>query len=116
MMVEAFFNAARAGDFETLLALLDPDVVVHADRGAVAGGWNEVRGAAAVAEQAATLARFTVYGKQALVNGAAGIVAAHAGRVYSIAAFTIREGRIVEIDIFADADRLQQMDLQGFVP
>jgi RNA polymerase sigma-70 factor (ECF subfamily) len=74
-VIDAFFAAARAGDFEALMAILDPDVVVHADLGAEAGGWQKVHGSQAVAEQAMTYAQFTVYGQPALVNGSAGIVA-----------------------------------------
>jgi len=114
-VVEAFFAAARDGDFAALLALLDPDVVVRADRGAVAvGASKEVRGAAAAAEQVLTvggfarLARFT---RPALVNGAAGVVTALGGRPVAVVAFTVRGGRIVEVDIFADPERLRRLDL-----
>jgi RNA polymerase sigma factor (sigma-70 family) len=110
-VVDAFFTAARAGDFEALMTLLDPDVVVRADLGAMAGGWREVRGAQAVADQAMTYARFAVYGRPAFVNGATGIVASQEGLTYSIASITVREGKIVEIDILADPDRLQDLDL-----
>jgi RNA polymerase sigma factor (sigma-70 family) len=107
-VVDAFFAAARAGDFEGLMSVLDPDVVVRADLGAKTGGWQEVHGAQAVAKQAMTYAQFTVHGRPALVNGAAGIVASQGGRTYSVASFTVREGKIVEIDILADPDRLER--------
>ncbi len=77
------------------------------------GGWREVRGAQAVAEQTLTFAQFTAFGRPALVNGAAGIVAAQVGRPYSVMGFTVSEGRIVEIDILADPPRLRRLDLTG---
>jgi RNA polymerase sigma factor (sigma-70 family) len=112
-VVDAFFAAARAGDFEALLALLDPDVVVRADLGAVLGGSREVRGARAVAQETLAFAQFTEFGRPALVNGAVGIVAARAGRPYSVVGFTVRRGKIVQIDILADQARLRQLDLAG---
>lgn len=112
-VVDAFFAAARAGDFAALMELLDPDVVVRADLGAEAGGWREVRGAKAVAEETITFAQFTLFARPALVNGAAGIIAAQHGRTYSVAGFTVSGGKIVEIDILADPDRLQRLDLAG---
>jgi RNA polymerase sigma factor (sigma-70 family) len=111
-VVDAFFVAARGGDFEALLAVLDPDVVVRADFGARRGGWQEVRGARAVAEQALHYdRRFLEFGRPALVNGAAGVVAAGDGRVYSVMAFTVARDRIVEIDIVANPARLRHLDL-----
>jgi RNA polymerase sigma factor (sigma-70 family) len=110
-VVDAFFAAAREGDFEALLAVLDPDVLVRADFGVLGGGTREVRGARAVAEQTLTFAQFTRFGRPALVNGAAGIVAAEPGRPYSVMSFIIRGGKVAEIDILADPMRLQQLDL-----
>jgi RNA polymerase sigma factor (sigma-70 family) len=114
-VVDAFFAAARDGDFAALLAVLDPDVVVRADAGAArVGAWSLVRGAAAVAEQVRTaggftrLARFT---RPALVNGAAGVVVAPAGRPVAVMAFTITGGKIVEINVLADPARLRRLDL-----
>ena len=111
-LVDAFLAAARDGDFEALLAALDPDVVVRADRGAVVpGGLTEVRGAAAVTEQALLFARLTETVRPALVNGAAGLVAASRGRLFAVLGFTISGGKIVEIDILADRARLGRLDL-----
>jgi RNA polymerase sigma factor (sigma-70 family) len=114
-VVEAFFAAARDGDFDALLAVLDPDVVVRADAGAVvAGASRVVRGAAAVAEQVLTtggFARLARMAQPALVNGAAGVVFAARGRPFAVVSFNIRRGRIVEVDIFADPERLRQLDL-----
>jgi RNA polymerase sigma-70 factor (ECF subfamily) len=112
-VVDAFLAAARGGDFAALLAVLDPDVVVRADRGAVpAGASRELRGARAVAEGALTFSRLARFVRPALVNGAAGVVSwAPGGRPIAVLGFTITRGRIVEIDILADPARLRQLDL-----
>jgi RNA polymerase sigma factor (sigma-70 family) len=111
-VVDAFLAAARGGDFDALLAVLDPDVVVRADVGAVrAGASREVRGAAAVARQALTFSRLAPFAQPALVNGAAGVVAAPGGRPFAVLGFTVRQGKIVEIDVLADPARLRQLDL-----
>jgi len=112
-VVDAFLAAARSGDFDALLAVLDPDVVLRADVGAVpAGASRVVRGAPAVAEQALAFARRVgPFARRALVNGTAGIVAAPGGRPMSVLGFTVTRGKIVEIDILADPERLSQLDL-----
>jgi RNA polymerase sigma-70 factor (ECF subfamily) len=111
-VVNAFIAAAREGDFEALLAVLDPDVVLRADRGAVpAGASTVVRGARAVAENATSFASLAPFGRPALVNGGAGIVVAPQGRPYAVLGFTVRGGRIVEIDVLADPARLPGLDL-----
>jgi RNA polymerase sigma factor (sigma-70 family) len=108
-VVDAFLAASRGGDLEALLALLDPDVVVRADRAAVqAGASREVRGAAAVAGTFSGRARLA---RPALVNGAVGAVWAPGGQPRVVFAFTVTGGRIVEIDILADPERLRQLDL-----
>jgi RNA polymerase sigma factor (sigma-70 family) len=108
-LVDAFLAAARGGDFDALLAVLDPDVVLQSDRAAVeTGAPAEVRGAAAVAEQFSGRARSA---QPALVNGAAGAVWAPGGRPRVVFGFTVARGRIVEIDILADPARLRQLDL-----
>jgi len=108
---DAFIAAARDGDFDRLVAVLDPDVVVRADFGR-AGGSQEVRGAAAVARQALAFARAHVGEiRPALVNGAAGVVASLHGQPFSIAAVTVRNGKIVELDFFNDPERLRLLDL-----
>jgi RNA polymerase sigma factor (sigma-70 family) len=112
VVVDAFLAAARDGDFDALLAVLDPDVVVRADRGAVpSGASREARGAPAVAEQALSYSWLARFAQPALVNGAAGVIVARGGRPFSVMGFTIRGGRIVEIDILADPERLRQLDL-----
>jgi RNA polymerase sigma-70 factor, ECF subfamily len=107
------FAAARGGDFEALVAVLDPDVVLRADRGAVPPGASRVvRGARAVAEGAFTFARLAELARVALVNGAPGIVSwLPSGRPLAVIGFTVRAGRIVEVDILADPARLRQLDL-----
>jgi RNA polymerase sigma factor (sigma-70 family) len=111
-VVDAFFAAARDGDFDALVAVLDPDVVLRSDGGVARPGASLlVRGAAAVAERALTFAQLSPFVRPALVNGAAGVVVAPRGRPFSVMGFTIRNGKIVEIDALADPDRLRQLDL-----
>jgi RNA polymerase sigma-70 factor (ECF subfamily) len=111
-VVDAFLTASRRGDFDALLAVLDPDVVVRADRGAVPGASREVRGARAVAKQALAFSELVPFAQPALVNGVAGIVSWRpGGQPFSVMGFLIRHGRIVEIDILADPERLRQLDL-----
>ncbi len=108
-VVDAFLAASRGGDFAALLALLDPDVVLRADRAAArVGASKEVRGATAVAQTFSGRARAA---QPALVNGAAGLVWAPGGRPRVVFAFTIRRGKIVEIDLVAEPERLRQLDL-----
>jgi hypothetical protein len=111
-VVDAFLAAARGGDFDALLAVLDPEVVLRADRGALRpDAPREIRGALAVAEQALTFARLGRFARPALVNGAAGLVVAPRGRPVAVAGFTVAHGRIVEIDLLADPARLRELDL-----
>jgi RNA polymerase sigma factor (sigma-70 family) len=109
-VADAFLAAARHGDFEALLELLDPDVVLRADAGAL-GGSREVRGAAAVVRHARSYARLGLVMRPALVNGAVGAVATLDGEPFSVGAFTVSGGKIVEIDILADPERLRRLDL-----
>ncbi|HEV3377162.1 MAG TPA: sigma-70 family RNA polymerase sigma factor [Thermoleophilaceae bacterium] len=111
-VIDAFLAAAREGDFEALLEVLDPDVVRRADRGAgLIGGPSVVRGAANVARQALAFSRLDIEVRPALVNGAVGTVTLRKGRPFAIAGFTIRNRKIVEMDILADPERLSQLDL-----
>jgi RNA polymerase sigma-70 factor (ECF subfamily) len=110
-VVAAYVAAAREGDFEALVAILDPDVVLRADRGAHLPGSAEVRGARAVAGQALTFARLAPHTRPALVNGAAGMVVAPGGKLFAVMGFTVSDGRIAEIDVLADPDRLAALDL-----
>jgi RNA polymerase sigma-70 factor, ECF subfamily len=114
-VVDAFLAASREGDFEALIVLLDPDVVVRVDLGAApARGARLARGAPAVAKQTLTFASSaTGDARPALVNGAAGVVFVSRGTPFSVVGFTIRRGRIVAIDVLADPARLQELDLDG---
>jgi RNA polymerase sigma factor (sigma-70 family) len=108
-VVDAFLAASRGGDFDALLAVLDPDVVLRSDRAAVQmGASREVRGAAAVADTFSGRARFA---QPALVNGAVGLVWAPGGRPRVVFGFTITSGKILEIDLVAEPDRLRQLDV-----
>jgi RNA polymerase sigma factor (sigma-70 family) len=109
-VVDAFLAAARDGDFEALLEVLDPDVVLRADLG-LAGESREVRGARAVAGQALFFSRLGLVMRPALVNGVVGAVGILDGEPYSIGGITVRGGKIVAIDILADPERLKQLDL-----
>jgi RNA polymerase sigma-70 factor (ECF subfamily) len=109
-VVEAFLAAARKGDFDALVAVLDPDVVLRADGGST-GLTQVVRGAEAVAGQALYWAQVDLTIRRALVNGAAGAVTIRHGRPFSVGAFTITNGRIVEIDFLADPERIAALDL-----
>jgi RNA polymerase sigma factor (sigma-70 family) len=110
-VVDAFFAAARHGDFDALVAVLDPDVVLRADGGGRPAATSFLRGAAAVAGQAMTFSHLSEFVRPALVNGAAGVVVAPGGRPASVLGFTVRNGRIVEIDAIADPDRLRRLDI-----
>ncbi len=112
-VVDAFLAAARDGDFERLVATLHPDVVLRADTGSAASS-HEVRSAEAVTDQALQFSRLAGPGassRPALVNGAVGEVSFRDGKLFSVLGFTVVAGRIVAIDILADADRLAQLDL-----
>jgi RNA polymerase sigma factor (sigma-70 family) len=109
-VVDAFLAAAREGDFERLLAVLDPDVVLRVDLGPE-GGSREVRGARAVAGQALFYSRLGLVMRPALVNGAAWAVAILDGQPFSVGAITVRGGKIVEMDLLADPERLRLLDL-----
>jgi RNA polymerase sigma factor (sigma-70 family) len=109
-VVDAFFAAARHGDFDALVALLDPDVELRADRGDGAGA-TLTRGAAAVAGSALMFAVPERVTHPAVVDGVAGAVITIEGRPVAVMAFTVRDGRIVAIDALGDEDRLARLDL-----
>jgi RNA polymerase sigma factor (sigma-70 family) len=114
-VVEAFAAASREGDFEALVALLDPDVVFRVDRGLVpraAGLPAVLRGATNVAKQVLRGgAQFAPFVRPALVNGAVGAIFAPKGQPLSVVAITVTGGKIAEIDVFADLERIRQLDL-----
>jgi RNA polymerase sigma factor (sigma-70 family) len=109
-VVEAFLAAARDGDFDALVAVLDPDVVLRAD-GGLTGLSQHLQGAETVAGQALMWSRVDLTMRRALINGAAGMVTFLEGKPFSIAAITIRNGKIVELDFLADPERIAQLDL-----
>ena len=109
-VVDAFLAASRDGDFEALLEVLDPDVVLRADLGP-AGESREVRGARAVAGQALFYSRLGLVMQPALVNGVVGAVGTRDGEPFSVGGITVRGGKIVAIDILADPERLSRLDL-----
>jgi RNA polymerase sigma-70 factor, ECF subfamily len=109
-VLDAFLAAAREGDFDRLVAVLDPDVVLRVDFGPT-GGSQEVRGAEAVARQASLYGELGLDIRPVIVNGTAGAVSFLEGRPFSLGAVTVRGGRIVEMDILADPERLGQLDL-----
>jgi RNA polymerase sigma-70 factor, ECF subfamily len=108
-VVDAYLAAARGGDFEELVAILDPDVVLRADLGAA--GIQEVRGAEEVARRASSYSRSGLTALHALINGAVGIVSVRDGRPFSVAGITVRGGKVAEIDILADPERIARLDL-----
>jgi RNA polymerase sigma-70 factor (ECF subfamily) len=111
-IVDAFLAAVRSGDFEALVAVLDPDIVLRADGGAVKGMSRLVRGAQAVLAQAAAFSKIALSNQLVLVNGNIGVVTRLPdGRLFSVIGFTIANGKIVEMDILADPDRLGRVDL-----
>jgi RNA polymerase sigma-70 factor (ECF subfamily) len=110
-VVEAFLAAAHEGNFDGLLAVLDPDVVLRADGGDVSDLSRLVRGAEAVASSATMWSRVGLGMRRALVNGTPGFVSLRDGRPFSVGAVTISGGRIVEMDILADPERLAKLDL-----
>ena len=108
-VLDAFLAASREGDFDRLVAVLDPDVVLRVDFGK--GGSQELRGAEAVARQAGAFGGLGLDIRPVIVNGTAGAVSFLEGRPFSLGAVTVRGGRIVEMDILADPERLAELDL-----
>jgi RNA polymerase sigma factor (sigma-70 family) len=109
-VVDAFLAAAREGDFDRLVAVLDPEVVLRVDLGPAAG-LREVHGAEAVAGQAASFGQLGLDMRPVLINGVAGVVSFLDGEPFSLGAVTVRGGRIVELDLLADRKRLRELDL-----
>jgi RNA polymerase sigma factor (sigma-70 family) len=110
-VVDAFFTAAREGDFDALVSVLDPDVVLRSDGGARVRATAFIRGADEVAAQALTFAHLSPRVHPALVNGMAGVVVAPRGRPFSVMSFTVSRGKIVEIDALTDPERLRRLEL-----
>jgi RNA polymerase sigma factor (sigma-70 family) len=111
-VVDAFFAAARAGDFDALVAVLDPDVVLRSDGGERRRALSFIRrGAAEVARSAVAGALPSAILRPALVNGAAGVVIMTHGKPFAVMGFTVAQGKIVAIDAVLDPDRLSRLDL-----
>jgi RNA polymerase sigma factor (sigma-70 family) len=110
-VVDAYFAAAREGDLDALVAVLDPDVVLRAHR--PDGDALELHGAARVARGAMTARRFAPYVRPALVNGAAGVVAFDGERPFAVMAFTVVGDRAVAIDVFNDPELVAKLDIRG---
>lgn len=109
-IVNAFFLATRGGDFDALVAVLDPDVVLRSDWGTKRPGAPRVtRGATAVAQQALIGTIPSAQLRPALVNGTAGVVVMVAGRPFAVMGFIVTEAKIVEIDIIADPERVRRV-------
>ncbi len=116
-VLDAFLAAAREGDFGRLLAILDPDVVLRADAGTGPLGPSQVvRGAQAVIAQVRRFSPLARFGHRVLVNGDPGFLVARGGQALAVAGVTVADGRITEINILADPDRLGRLDLTGLLP
>jgi RNA polymerase sigma factor (sigma-70 family) len=111
-VIDAFFAASRDGDFDALIAVLDPGVELRIDGGVLrADASLRIRGSEAVAAHTATYSKLYPFVRPALVNGAAGAVVAPRGRLFSVMAFTVSNGKITQIDALLDPERLAQIDL-----
>ena len=113
-VVDAFLAASQQGDFEGLLAILDPDVVLRADAGAGPFGPSEVvRGASAVIAQAQRFAPLGRFARPVLVNGGPGFIVVRDGEPLAVMALTVQDDKITEMDVLADPVRLSRLDLAG---
>lgn len=111
-VVDAFFEAAREGDFDALVAVLHPEIVLRSDGGPARPSANHViRGAAEVASRALTFANLSPFVRPVLVNGVAGVLVAPQGKPFSVMAFTVAGGKVVAIDALADPARLERLAL-----
>jgi len=117
-VADAFLAASRGDDFEGLLAVLDPDVVLRADAGTGGplGPSRLIYGAADVATQAHRFAYLSRFAHQVLVNGALGFIVVQNGQLLAVIGVAIRDDKITEIDILADPERLSRLDLTGLIP
>jgi RNA polymerase sigma-70 factor (ECF subfamily) len=116
-VVNAFLAAAQGGDVDALIGVLDPAIVLRADGGAVKGMSRLVRGAQAVVAQAAAFSKFGLSNEVVLVNGNIGVVSRRPdGQVFSVLGFTVAGGKVVEIDILADPERLSRLNLSEVEP
>jgi RNA polymerase sigma factor (sigma-70 family) len=110
-VVDAFFAAARGGDFDALVAVLDPEVVLRSDRGSQHPKLSALlRGAAPVARQALIFSQMSRFARPAIVNGAAGAVVVQSGRLFSVMGFTVTDGKIAEVYVLGDQARLRRIE------
>jgi RNA polymerase sigma factor (sigma-70 family) len=112
-VVDAFFAAGRAGDFDRLVAVLDPDVALRGDFGPGPAGQRSAQGAAAVAGLARSYAAPEREVRPAIVNGAAGAVIFVAGKPTAVMGFVVRGGRVAAIDVLADPERIARIDVRA---
>jgi RNA polymerase sigma-70 factor (ECF subfamily) len=111
-VVDAFFEAAREGDFDALVAVLHPEIVLRSDGGAARPSANHlIRGAAEVASRALTFSHLGPFARPVLVNGVPGVLVAPQGKPFSVMAFTVAGGKVAAIDVLADPDRLERLSL-----
>ncbi|WP_433931466.1 sigma-70 family RNA polymerase sigma factor [Sorangium cellulosum] len=110
-VVDAFLAAMRGGDFDALVAILDPDVVIRSDATAAPPAGTEVRGARAWAKQAISGARGARFARPALVDGTVGVVVAPSGRLFRVLRFTLAQGKIARIDVMGDPEQLRDLDV-----
>jgi RNA polymerase sigma factor (sigma-70 family) len=110
-VIDAFLAASREGDFERLVAVLDPDVVLRTDHALPRGTPGELRGAETVARNAMRFAALAPLAQPVLVNGVPGFYVAPEGKLFAIGTFTVSDGRITEIDIVADPEKLARIEL-----
>jgi RNA polymerase sigma factor (sigma-70 family) len=116
-LAEAFLAAAGGNDFERLLAVLDPDVVLRADAGTGPLGPSKlIRGAREVAAEASQFTSLARLARLVLVNGTPGYLVARNGQALAVIGLAVRDGKVSEIDILADPERLSQLDLTGLLP
>jgi RNA polymerase sigma-70 factor (ECF subfamily) len=113
-VVDAFFAASRAGDFDALVAVLDPDIVLRADGGSARLS-TIIRGGVAVAGQAQLARQLSAFVKPALVNGTPGAVVAPRGQVVAVMSFLVRGGRVAEMHVLSDPQRLRELDLAAWL-
>jgi hypothetical protein len=116
-VVDAFLAALRAGDFNALVAVLDPDVVITADAAAQpVEAMREIRGAENWARGAIAAARGARFAQPALIDGAVGLVVAPRGRLFRALRFTVAQGRVTAVEVIGDPERLRQLDLAVLAP
>jgi RNA polymerase sigma factor (sigma-70 family) len=111
-VVDAFMAAARGGDLEALVAVLDPDIVLRADGGGARSRPTVVvQGARNVAGQAVLATKLAPFARPALINGAAGVVTVVNGKVFSVMGFTVADGKVLAIDVLYDPERVAALDV-----